>query len=135
LDIKIRAYGGRDNPTQAAVQGLLPSRDGLGFFQVDENRIGENQTSSSGIAVNVALAISSDLTITSISSYDIGRQDLQQAADGSPLNILDIDWQSHFRQYSEELRANWIKCRGRRRDPDKVRMLGLRARTSIDTEA
>jgi iron complex outermembrane recepter protein len=107
LDIKIRAYGGRDNPTQAAVQGLLPSREGLGFFQVDENRIGENQTSSSGIAANVALAISSDLTITSISSYDIGRQDLQQAADGSPLNILDIDWQSHFRQYSEELRANY----------------------------
>src|SRR5882724_2921476 len=107
LDIKIRAYGGRDNPTQAAVQGLLPSREGLGFFQVDENRIGENQTSSSGIAVNVALAVSSDLTITSISSYDIGRQDLQQAADGSPLDILDIDWQSHFRQYSEELRANY----------------------------
>src|SRR5882757_1605423 len=107
FDIKIRAYGGRDNPTQAAVQGLLPSREGLGFFQVDENRIGENQTSSSGIAVNVALAVSSDLTITSISSYDIGRQDLQQAADGSPLNILDIDWQSHFRQYSEELRANY----------------------------
>ena len=107
LDIKIRAYGGRDNPTQAAVQGLLPSREGLGFFQVDENRIGENQTSSSGIAANVALAISPDLTITSISSYDIGRQDLQQAADGSPLNILDIDWQSHFRQYSEELRANY----------------------------
>jgi iron complex outermembrane recepter protein len=107
LDIKIRAYGGRDNPTQAAVQGLLPSREGLGFFQVDENRIGENQTSSSGIAANVALAVSSDLTITSISSYDIGRQDLQQAADGSPLNILDIDWQSHFRQYSEELRANY----------------------------
>jgi iron complex outermembrane recepter protein len=107
LDIKIRAYGGRDNPTQAAVQGLLPSREGLGFFQVDENRIGENQTSSSGIAANVALAISPDLTITSISSYDIGRQDLQQAADGSPLDILDIDWQSHFRQYSEELRANY----------------------------
>jgi len=47
------------------------------------------------------------LTLTSISSFDIGRQELQQAADGSPLNVLDIDWQSHFRQYSEEARVNY----------------------------
>jgi iron complex outermembrane recepter protein len=107
VDIKIRAYGGRDNPTQAAVQGFGPSRQGLDFFQVDENRIGENQTSASGIAANVAVALSSELTLTSITSYDIGRQDLQQAADGSPIDILDIDWTSHFRQYSEELRANY----------------------------
>ena len=107
LDIKIRAYAGRDNPTQAAVQGLLPFRQGLDFFQVDENRIGENQTSSSGVAANIALKLTPDLTLTSISSYDIGRQDLQQAADGSPLDVLDIDWQSHFRQYSEEARLNY----------------------------
>jgi iron complex outermembrane receptor protein len=107
LDIKIRAYGGRDNPTQAAVHGFLPARDGLSFFQVDENRVGENQTSASGVAANISYAISSKLSITSISSLDIGRQDLQQAADGSPLDILDIDWQSHYRQYSEEARFNY----------------------------
>jgi iron complex outermembrane recepter protein len=107
LDIKIRAYAGRDNPTQAAVQGLLPARAGLSFFQVDENRIGENQTSASGVAANVSYAFNSALSATSITSFDIGRQDLQQAADGSPLDILDIDWQSHYRQYSEEARFNY----------------------------
>jgi iron complex outermembrane receptor protein len=107
LDIKIRAYAGRDNPTQAAVQGFLPARHGLGFFQVDENRIGENQTSASGVAANVSYAFSRSLSVTSITSIDIGRQDLQQAADGSPIDILDIDWQSHYRQYSEEARFNY----------------------------
>jgi iron complex outermembrane receptor protein len=107
LDIKIRAYAGRDNPTQAAVQGFLPARQGLGFFQVDENRIGENQTSASGVAANVSYAFSRSLSVTSITSIDIGRQDLQQAADGSPVDILDIDWQSHYRQYSEEARFNY----------------------------
>jgi iron complex outermembrane recepter protein len=107
LDIKIRAYAGRDNPTQAAVQGYLPARAGLSFFQVDENRIGENQTSASGIAANISYAFSPALSVTSITSLDIGRQDLQQAADGSPLDLLDIDWQSHYRQYSEEARFNY----------------------------
>jgi iron complex outermembrane receptor protein len=107
LDVKIRAYGGRDNPTQAAVHGLLPYRQGLDFFQVNENNIGESQTSASGVAADIAYTVSPDLVLTSISSFDIGRQDLQQAADGSPLNVLDIDWQSHFRQYSEEARANY----------------------------
>jgi iron complex outermembrane recepter protein len=111
LDIKIRAYTGRDNPTQAAVHGFLPARDGLGFFQVDENRVGENQTSASGVAANISYAISPALSITSITSLDIGRQDLQQAADGSPLDILDIDWQSHYRQYSEEARFNYARDR------------------------
>ena len=107
LDIKIRAYAGRDNPTQAAVQGFLPARATLSFFQVDENRIGENQTSASGVAANVSYAFSRSLSVTSITSIDVGRQDLQQAADGSPVDILDIDWQSHYRQYSEEARFNY----------------------------
>src|SRR5882757_10452670 len=106
LDVKIRAYAGRDNPTQAAVHGIVPYRQGLDFFQVNENRIGENQTSASGVAAAVSLALTPALTLTSISSFDVGRQELQQAADGSPLNVLDIDWQSHFRQYSEEARVN-----------------------------
>jgi outer membrane receptor protein involved in Fe transport len=107
LDIKVRAYAGRDNPTQAAVQGFLPARTNLSFFQVDENRVGENQTSASGVAADISYAITPALSVTSITSLDVGRQDLQQAADGSPYDILDIDWQSHFRQYSEEARFNY----------------------------
>jgi len=38
LDVKIRAYAGRDNPTQAAVHGIVPYRQGLDFFQVNEKQ-------------------------------------------------------------------------------------------------
>jgi len=107
LDIRIRAYAGRDRGTQAAVQGLLPFRAGLGFFEVNENRIGENQTDAWGAAANVSLALGPRVTLTSITSYDGGKQDLQQAADGSPLDVLDINWQSRFRQFSEEARINY----------------------------
>src|ERR1700719_3620335 len=65
---KIRAYSGRDNPTQAAVHGIVPYRQGLDFFQVNENRIGENQTSASGVAATISLASTPALTLTSIFS-------------------------------------------------------------------
>jgi len=107
LDIRISAYAGRDRGTQAAVQGLLPFRAGLGFFEVNENRIGENRTDAWGAAANVSLALGPRVTLTSITSYDGGKQDFQQAADGSPLDVLDINWQSRFRQFSEEARINY----------------------------
>jgi outer membrane receptor protein involved in Fe transport len=111
LDVKIVAYGGRNNPTQAPVFGFGPSRHGLDFFQVDENRVGRSKTSSYGVSANVTYAISPELKLISITSYDGGRQNLQQAADGSPLDILDINWRSQFRQLSEEARLNYSSGR------------------------
>jgi iron complex outermembrane receptor protein len=107
LDVVLRAYGGRDRGTQAAVHGLGAFRTGLDFFQTNENRIGDNNTDAWGFSGNIALDLSDRLTITSITSYDGGKQDLQQAADGSPLDILDITWQSQYRQFSQELRGNY----------------------------
>ncbi|MGH6613443.1 TonB-dependent receptor [Sphingomonas sp.] len=107
LDIKIKIYGGRDKGTQAAVQGLLPFRTGLGFFQVNENRIGFNRTEAYGASATIAYELSPSLTFTSITSRDGGKQNLQQAADGSPLDVLDINWQSKFQQFSEEARFNY----------------------------
>ncbi len=109
LDIKIVAYGGRNNPTQAAVFGLQSSRQGLGFFDVDENRVGRSKTSSWGVATDISYALSSHLKFISVTSYDGGREDLQQAADGSPLDILDINWRSQFHQFSEEARLNYSR--------------------------
>jgi iron complex outermembrane receptor protein len=103
----LRAYAGRDRGTQAAVHGLEPFRTGLGFFETNENRIGENRTDAWGFSANIALELSDTLSLTSITSYDGGKQNLQQAADGSPLDILDINWQSRYRQFSQELRANY----------------------------
>ncbi|HEX7759723.1 MAG TPA: TonB-dependent receptor [Caulobacteraceae bacterium] len=107
LDVKITAYGARNNPTQAAVYGLLPYRQGLGFFQVDENRVGHNYTSAYGVSANVTYTISPALKFISITSYDGGLQNLHQAADGSPLDVLDITWRTRFRQFSEEARLNY----------------------------
>jgi iron complex outermembrane receptor protein len=101
------AYGGTNDPTQAPVFGLGAFRQGVGFFQVDENRIGHNKTTSYGVSVNAAYSLSSDLKLISITSADGGSQNLQQAADGSPLDILDINWRSQFRQFSEELRFDY----------------------------
>jgi iron complex outermembrane receptor protein len=107
LDIVLRAYGGRDRGTQAAVHGLGAFRTGLGFFETDENRIGENRTDAWGFSANIALELNDRLSLTSITSYDGGKQNLQQAADGSPLDLLDINWRSRYRQFSQELRANY----------------------------
>lgn len=107
LDIKIKAHGGRDRGTQAAVHGIGAYRTGLGFFQVDENRIGLNRTEAYGVSATVAYELSPTLTLTSITSGDGGRQNLQQAADGSPLDVLDINWRSKFEQFSEEARLNY----------------------------
>ncbi|MCW0198024.1 TonB-dependent receptor [Sphingopyxis sp.] len=107
LDVVLRAYGGRDRGTQAAVHGLGAFRTGLGFFETDENRIGENRTDAWGFSANIALELNDRLSLTSITSYDGGKQDLQQAADGSPLDLLDINWRSRYRQFSQELRANY----------------------------
>ena len=107
LDIVLRAYAGRDRGTQAAVHGLAAARTGLGFFETNENRIGENRTDAWGFSANISLDLSDTLSLTSITSYDGGKQDLQQAADGSPLDLLDINWRSRYRQFSQELRANY----------------------------
>ena len=107
LDLKIVAYGARNNPTQAPVFGLQPFRQGLDFFQVNENRIGHNETSAYGVSANLAYTLTPKLKFISITSYDRGEQNLHQAADGSPLDILDINWRSQFGQFSEEARLNY----------------------------
>ncbi len=107
LDVKLKVYGGRDRGSQAAIHGLLAARTGLGFFEVNENRIGFNKTSAYGASANIAYELSPELTFTSITSYDRGSQNLQQAADGAPIDILDVTWKSKYRQFSEEARFNY----------------------------
>lgn len=107
LDIKLKVYGGRDQGTQAAIHGLGAFRTGLGFFETNENRIGLNRTEAYGGSATIAYDVSPTLVFTSITSRDGGKQNLQQAADGSPLDILDINWRSSFQQFSEEARFNY----------------------------
>ena len=48
LDIRLKVYGGRDQGSQAAIHGLGAFRTGLGFFEINENRIGLNRTEAYG---------------------------------------------------------------------------------------
>lgn len=107
LDIRIKIYGGRDRGTQAAIHGLLAAREGLDFFQVNENRIGRNETEAYGIAATISYEFSPSLSFTSITSRDGGAQLIQQAADGAPIDILDVYWQSSYQQFSQEARFNY----------------------------
>ncbi|WP_374527604.1 TonB-dependent receptor [Novosphingobium sp.] len=116
LDIKLKAYGGRDRGTQAAVHGFAPFRTGLGFFETNENRMGTNKTEAWGVSANISYELSDKVTLTSITSRDGGKQNLQQAADGSPIDILDITWLSKYNQFSEEARINYSS--------DKIDLVG-----------
>ncbi|MBB3957207.1 TonB-dependent receptor [Novosphingobium sediminicola] len=111
LDIKIRAYAGRDNPTGSATFGLQSARSGLGFFEVNEKNLGLNRTRAWGVAANISYALSSAVTLTSITSYDGGSINMGQNADGAPLDILYINWKSDFRQFAEEARINYSSDR------------------------
>ncbi|MCW1381592.1 TonB-dependent receptor [Novosphingobium sp. KCTC 2891] len=107
LDIKLKAYGGRDRGTGTAVHGLGAFRTGLGFFETNENRIGRANTDAWGFSANISYEINDSLSFTSITSRDGGKQDLDQAADGAPLDILQIRWKSDYDQLSEEARFNY----------------------------
>ena len=107
LDITLRGYAGRDRGTQAGVHGLTAFRAGLGFWQTNENRMGDSNTDAWGMSANIGYDLTDSLRVTSITSYDGGKQQLQQAADGSPADVLDISWNSQYRQFSQELRGNY----------------------------
>ncbi|WP_199556107.1 TonB-dependent receptor [Sandaracinobacteroides hominis] len=107
VDLKLTGYYGRDRSAQAAVFGLQAFREGLGFYETNENRLGLSKTEAWGVSANIGVELSDSLTLTSITSYDGGSLNLQQAADGSPLDILDIHWTSDYRQFSEEARLNY----------------------------
>lgn len=109
LDLRVKAYAGRDRPTQAATHGLLAFRTGLGFFEENEDNVGYNRTSGWGVSANLKYKFNDDLSATLITSRDGGRQTFEQSADGSPLRVLDIIYKSKFDQFSEEVRFNWSK--------------------------
>ena len=115
LDVTLKLYGARDRPTQAAVHGIGVganganpitgyTRAGLDFYEVDQDKIGRNAVDGYGALLRVDYHLSDAVTLSSLSSYDAGKQRLGQDADGSPLQVLQIDWGSKFNQVNQELR-------------------------------
>lgn len=117
LDIKIRAYAGRDQPTGSAIFGDASARKGLDFFTVNMGNVGHFRTSAWGLMANIAYEIHPGLTVTSITSYDGGRLNMGAQSDGTPEDGayaaangypgLYINWHSKFRQFTEETRINY----------------------------
>ena len=115
LDIRFKAYAGEDNGTQAAVHGIGTAaggvnplvgytRAGLDFFDVEQDRIGKNETDASGVFLRGDYDLSDNWTLSYIGSYDEGSQSIGQDADGAPLDILTIHWGADFEQINQELR-------------------------------
>ena len=115
LDLKLKVYAGQDDGTQAGVfgigvgpDGVNPlsgyTRSGLDFFEVEQERIGKNSTDASGIFLRADYDLTDAWTLSYIGSYDEGAQDVFQDSDGSPLDLLSIDWGSDFEQINQEIR-------------------------------
>ncbi len=115
LDVTLKLYGARDRPTQAAVHaigvganGANPitgyTRQGLDFDKVDQDKVGRNAVDGYGALLRIDYHLAERLTLSSLTSYDAGKQQLGQDADGSPLQVLQIDWGSKFTQVNQELR-------------------------------
>lgn len=116
VDITLKVYGGRERGTQAGVHGRADARVGLGFFEVNENRIGVSSTDAYGASAKIAWELSQQLTFTSITAVDGGMQDLPVGSDGSPLDVLDLHFRTDYSQFSEEARLNFSN--------DKVEVVG-----------
>jgi outer membrane receptor protein involved in Fe transport len=106
LDIVIKAYASRANGTQQPIKGLAATA-APGFFQINENRIGENRTRQYGTSAKIAYELSPRLSFTSITAIGNGLLDAAFDADGSPLDILDLQQKAKFDQFSEEARFNY----------------------------
>lgn len=107
LDIVIKAYGGRSRGTQQAVHGLAVFREGLGFFETNENRMGRNKSSAYGASAKISYEISPEVTFTSVTAYGKSRLETPDSADGAPIDILYLPQYASFRQFSEEFRFNY----------------------------
>ncbi|WP_317928471.1 TonB-dependent receptor [Halioxenophilus sp. WMMB6] len=117
LDIKFKIYGGEDKPTQAAVHGIGTanginpligySREGLDFYTVEQDKIGISETNSNGLLLRVDYQLSNSWSITSLTSSDSGEQVIDQDSDGSPFDLLFINWHSEFSQFNQELHLDY----------------------------
>lgn len=76
----------------------------LGFHDGESNREGEYNIEQQGASFTVNWS-GETIDIVSISAYEEGEFDIKNDPDGSPLNLLHIDWFSDYRQYSQEVRA------------------------------
>ncbi|GGY97824.1 TonB-dependent receptor [Novosphingobium colocasiae] len=124
LTITLKGTYGRSNPTQAAVYNLGTGVDGfnpvlgtgrkekgLGFFEVDSERLGHSYVRTMGSELTVRYELSDSLAFTSLTSYDHARQKFTQEGTGltSPVfeQPLDTLYGNRFKMFNQELRLTY----------------------------
>lgn len=107
VEFRLRGYAGRSRDSQVPVTGGPSANPGLGFFEINENRAGDFDTDTYGIALNSKWNINDKIALTSITSYDGGKQRLEHGADGSPIDSLFVLRRGYFKQWSQEVRVNY----------------------------
>ncbi len=127
FDVNLKIYGARNNPWQDLPYGIgyLQNRTDAGGYSrfvprpelggrvLRENEIqadtgGRYFTSSYGGSLTVALDLSDDLTLTSVTGYDVGKYRLSPFdCDGSPNNVCAIRYASDSDNFNQDLRLNF----------------------------
>lgn len=122
LSIFAKFYHGKDKPGQVGNHFVGASSNGtspitgyrrnpsLGFFEVEANSPGTFEFDGTGALLNLSYN-AGDWSATSITSYDVGGRAMQHDVDGSPQDVLQINWNDRFKQFNQELRLNYAGAR------------------------
>jgi iron complex outermembrane receptor protein len=82
------------------------TRDGLDYFASEIDREDSNSLNNSSASLSIQWDISEQLTLTSVTSFDKGDWLTREDADGSPHNILHIDFGSEVTSIAQDMRLS-----------------------------
>jgi iron complex outermembrane receptor protein len=126
LDINLKMYAAKDNPWGAnayAIGQLAGGGDAVGYSrfnplqnggralgknEVSADEGGKRLSSSKGVALNIALELNDNFTLTSITGYDTGKYSTSpNDCDGSPNDLCSIRFNSSSRNFNQDLRLSY----------------------------
>lgn len=127
LDINLKVYAAKDNPWGAnaySIGQLGGGQDVVGYSRFDASpfnggrALGKNEvsadqggkrlSSSKGVALNIALELNDNFTLTSITGYDTGKYSTSpNDCDGSPVDLCSIRFNSSSKNFNQDLRLNY----------------------------
>lgn len=111
----LRAYTGQSDPTSEQFYAVGAGAGGANaisgyrrpagqpFWQTDANYVGRNKASADGVEL-ISKIGAGPVDITAITSYDGGTMRIDQDADGSPVDVFQLNWRSNYRQFNQDLR-------------------------------
>lgn len=115
LDVNLRLFANRSRQYQPGIIALGTaagstnpftgySRGSLGFFDISEDNPHLNKSNSEGGALTIKLRLSDAFSVQSLTSYDTAKSLFGQDVDGSPVDVLQTYFDSHYKEFNQELR-------------------------------